>query len=820
MDSPSLVPKADDKVDEPTFVLPPRPTVVLPNHPHKKIIEALELVHLPSPVPDPKPLHVSHVLGPIADRAVLHARNLDKKMPLLSLPPSNALKFNLAHKEAEISRLRGALFASNVASVQCSKLISDLKHALKSVAGFAAHADEYLESESSGLMQTINDLNAFINGILNQIVTISNDKARLAQEIPPLQRSIQQKQESLNRKDKEISQMKEKLHQTYKEYLDLHAANKKLTSETIHGSMEANAHIETLNGQIQSLSVRHENVLNDVLVAREKTAKLEFEIAAVIKQFNEVGDEKTRVAEKLSRVEALLTKTEAERARLAALLDTANSDLNAVKQKLSTNEFKLADVTRSTTSELNKLTTRINTLTGNCDSLKSQLAQQKQNLDNAVSQNSETLKINAKLVQENEKIKNTAEQNVEIRDNQIVELTESGKDLKQDLEKMTMQKERTLIQLNETRHVLESERLRLSVCQSELQTFRQSVPQLKAEFEKTVQTLTSAKKALSNENRDLNTTVSTLKASLALKTVDCQNLEAQSDKILKAKKMEVAVLQEKMENLTSQNNSFQQNIQSLDQNLNITKQKLEEISEKYQNQCEELTFKTESLVEKENLMKNLQSKIITLEKENLNLKVTLKDTIETHKDEISALQHINSNLRSEIQVHKPALEFKDKIIEDLKQKLASMKDQFESLRIINNQNIKEHDSTRKELLHALATLSKETMGISLLENAFNDSLKKYNQERRARLELDALLSKRAKESEEEEEDPEDQFDEAFDQLSEWVRREILRVEQVVGIMKTGEKMQDVKTKPRQKGQRPKLATVAESVLKMKNEIKF
>ncbi|KAI9219716.1 hypothetical protein BC828DRAFT_406453 [Blastocladiella britannica] len=706
---------------------------------------ALKLMKVPSPVGI---MHAASDTGFYVDPLVSQFNTAQSSTATARANRRDALlrKFGLAIKDQEIQRLRGALTSERVHNQHVAMQVSQLQTALKSTVVFAQTAEEWQQGEAARLVEDVEGLKEQIAAIMVMFIHSEEEKSEIKLQLQQAQTEILTRDTAIATSAVVIREQQDKLHDAYKEYLDMNGTIDRLEKEAVEGSGAARARADVLSQHLDRMSRDFDSTSRALITAQERARQLEFELGAVITQFNETGDVRHALQKAYDETSERFAELDARHLQLTAAHDEAMGTIRGLKVELE-NEKKAHEAA--------------------VGAKVAELRVQQKRADDLQSAKAQVEGIVARLKAESEKLRESV---IELRssrsdveaalsklqqkyDEEVRELTvratqaaSHATECQSELTKTTDQRERLQIQVNELRSNLDRERTRATAFDRELKALKESSSIAQADFETQVATLTVTKTNLAADKKELMETLSKARRDLIEKKVALEDIVAKMEAQTATQVEEVstltaniASLQDALKTMTAQYTQLVGNHRAIKETHDQLEIMFASASTAIAERSEQLRLSQARVADLEATQVRLESEL-AVERDSLLVKLGVIDALENNIKELEGRQARLAADWSRRDFHH------DENRKQLEAALASLREQYRTLHFTHEQALAAHNRTKQDLGRTRDALLEESAARSLLEMAVDDLRSRYDGERRARVDYERLgfrLEKRA-----------------------------------------------------------------------------
>ncbi|KAJ3415277.1 hypothetical protein HDV05_005287 [Chytridiales sp. JEL 0842] len=650
-------------------------------------------------------------------------------------------KRTLEQKDKEIRMLREKIYDLTCQEKLEHNNVMKLQAALKKSMRFYQYAEEWQSHESARLVQDVRCLKAEMSSLMAFLINSEEEKRMLMVQIKECNDVIASKDARIGEVEKEKEQVKDKLHQSYKEYLSMNEKIVRLQKEAEHGSDSIISRNEVLQRNLDKLSRDFEVTAKELNAYQTKTRELEFELEEMVSQFNMTGEAK-RITDdlnvKLTAELDMLTKNHKE---LRKLYETCSqheqqleNDLSEAKSLHMSTKRELEEKAQMLSDELDiyrdlkaELEVGLKSAKGEIEKLSSGLKSMTRSKDQL-----ESAYRNA--VQKHEK-------EIAKKEERIEELAGLRSDDQNSIKKLQETKEQLMFQVTDLQNALDRESANVNIMTFEIQQLKRTSEEKTAALEEQLEKANVAKTNLANDKRQLTDKIKLVRDDLKKKEGEYDELSATFEKHKEAAAAAETGLREELKQLQTTHKSLIGEYKTLEQKQNMTIES-----------NVGLTFNIESLKKKLSALegKNLKTeKELSLEKElvakittELETTVAEKKNLKIYLDSVvSKLEETNHTLEQERGEYAATLKEKSEIIMRTSAELYKTQEEEKRLADLSHNLKKTLDNVEKELAQTKVALEAETHNREQFEMHLYDLRRNLNNERKTRLEFERVHSK-------------------------------------------------------------------------------
>ncbi|RKO94584.1 hypothetical protein BDK51DRAFT_29870 [Blyttiomyces helicus] len=423
-------------------------------------------------------------------------------------------KRTLEAKDKEIQHLREKLYDRIVAEQAEHATVDKLRTALNKSVNYYAYAEEWQSHESARLQQDVRYLKAEMSSLMAFLINSEEEKRKLRLQVEDLREEGTKKDLEVVAMNRAISEMKEKLHQSFKEFLSMDDTMTRLRKEAERGSDITNARNEVLQRNLDKLSRDYEAAVKDLTSLRGRVGELEFELGELVSQFNSCGEAKrkaealnVKLTTELDRTTGELHRTRhsfemstIQNRQLESDLEETNRIAADVKYDLEVKIYNFTKDLGIVTTERNELDASLKTYKVDNDRLSSvlkSLTRAKDSLESAFRVS--TQKHEKEIMMRESKIQELA--------NLRVEDAKATKALQE-------QKEQLLFQVTDLQNSLDRETANVSMLNFEVAQVKRQSEEKVATLEEQIEKLLAAKGTMANDKRLLLDKLKTVRGDL------------------------------------------------------------------------------------------------------------------------------------------------------------------------------------------------------------------------------------------------------------------------------------------------------------------
>ncbi|KAJ3407248.1 hypothetical protein HDU80_009279 [Chytriomyces hyalinus] len=430
-------------------------------------------------------------------------------------------------KDREIRHLREKLYEQQIASKIDNQNVKNLKVALNKSMKYYCYAEEWQSQESTRLQQDVRYLKAEMSSLMAFLINSEEEKRMMLLEIKDIRANSKAKDDERGVIEYQRDEYKQKLHESYKEYLATNEIIARLRKEAEHGSDTIISRNEVLQRNIDKISRDFETTAKDLASSNMRIRDLQFELDEMVQQFNITGQGQ-KTAEELN--VKLTAELEALRSTYNELkhlqTETALRVLNLEKDILDLQE--LLEVTKvELEQQAAELRGELMTIT----ELKKELEHQLRTARQEVEKLSMALKT---LTRSKDQIESAFRVAIQKHEKEILSREELISELQRlraedalSIRKGQEVKEQLMFQVTDLQNNLDRELSNVNVLSFELSQLKRTSEDKIFNLEEQVEKLTTSKVNLAGDKRTLTEKLRVIRADLASKEEQLEKITAE-----------------------------------------------------------------------------------------------------------------------------------------------------------------------------------------------------------------------------------------------------------------------------------------------------
>ncbi|KAJ3222386.1 hypothetical protein HDU81_009935 [Chytriomyces hyalinus] len=448
-------------------------------------------------------------------------------------------------KDREIRHLREKLYEQQIASKIDNQNVKNLKVALNKSMKYYCYAEEWQSQESTRLQQDVRYLKAEMSSLMAFLINSEEEKRMMLLEIKDIRANSKAKDDERGLIEYQRDEYKQKLHESYKEYLATNEIIARLRKEVCfmfdrlflqfitefiqaeHGSDTIISRNEVLQRNIDKISRDFETTAKDLASANMRIRDLQFELDEMVQQFNITGQGQ-KSAEELN-------------VKLAAELEALRSTYNELKHlqtetalrvlNLEKDILDLQELLEVTKVELEQQATDLRGELMTITELKKELEHQLRTARQEVEKLSMALKTLTRSKDQIESAFRVAiqkhEKEIQSREDQISELQHLRTEDALAIRKGQEVKEQLMFQVTDLQNNLDRELSNVNVLSFELSQLKRTSEEKIFNLEEQVEKLTTSKVNLAGDKRTLTEKLRVIRADLAAKEEQLEKITAE-----------------------------------------------------------------------------------------------------------------------------------------------------------------------------------------------------------------------------------------------------------------------------------------------------
>ncbi|ORZ33438.1 hypothetical protein BCR44DRAFT_1514815 [Catenaria anguillulae PL171] len=688
-------------------------------------------------------------------------------------------KFGIALKDKEIQKLRTTLAIEREHTEKVETRVATLQGALKETLVYATKADEWQVKEAGRLSVDVDSLKEQVAALMVMFIHAEEERAKV------FQFSFAHIVLSLTIDYSDLRTLQDKLQECYREYLEMHATIERLEHEAIEGSGAARTRAEVLSQHLDRMSRDFDTTSRSLIAAQERGRQLEFELGALITQFNETGDARHALQKAYDEVSDRFAELDARHMQLCSVHEEDVATIKLLKEQLDNEKRENAEAKAERDAELHVVQHKLEEMTGAKAQVEGIVARLKGESEKLRASVIELRSAKSDLETQVAKLQQSYDSDVAQLRTKCEEASSGTDKLVSDLAKVTDQRERLQVQVNDLRSVMEREKFRATTLDTELKALKASSAASQQELEAQVAQLTVAKNNLTSDKKELMETLSKARRDLIEKKVAFEDLEAKTEEWTAAKTEEVAGLQANIASLQDQLAKMTSQYTQLAGNHRSLKQKHEDTEKEFGKAQGVIHDRDESLAK-------AHAKIRDLEDMQTRLEMNLKGEHETVDQLTATIKNLEKqiiDINTEFNLARDDWKRRESNHDErrrmLETNLNNLREQYRVLSLTHDQALAAHQRTKQDLNRTRDAVLEESAARSLLEMAVDDLRGRYDGEKRARADYERLgyrLEKKVSGWVGSKLDAWIDRERAWTELEEWMKNEVGRLDDMIGIL--------------------------------------
>ncbi|KAJ3368640.1 hypothetical protein GGF31_006200 [Allomyces arbusculus] len=702
--------------------------------PTSPIPEALRYLRVPgaaTTVAPTSPLFVDPATDAAATTAAARARRAD----------ALARKFAGAVKDSQIAQLRAAAHVKDAEAARMGATVVALRQALQRTVHYAVKADEYQEKEAARLVEDVGAMKEQVAALLVMVMHAEEEKARVERDLAAAHATIAGKDRALAAQQSELRSRQDELHTAYKEYLSMHATIERLEREALEGSGAARSRAEVLAAHLDRMSRDFDANSRQLMAAQDRARQLEFELSAVISQFNSVGDARFVLQKEHDDLVEKFAELDAKHLQLTAAHDDATSTLAAVQVKLAKEQEEHKASEQKRAAEVAALGKRVEDLTSakaQVEALVARLKGESEKLRmDVIELRSAKSNLEGSVAKWEDKYH---AETTKLTDSLAAAQTRNGKQAA-DLMTVTDHRERLQVQVNDMRAALEREHARAVQLDAELKTLKKTTNQARDDHEAQIASLASAKTNLAADKKELMETLTTARHDLIEKQAQYADLEAKMDEYAQQKAEEISILHAEIQSLKDALAALTKQYTTLVAAHRALETAHKGVQGEHATVQATLAKCQQDLASTQAHVRALDAQVANQERQLATAAAQLQDARDVHTLQQDRIHTLEATSRADHEAWAVATAQRDEAHRTLTDRLAAAKDQYRALALAHDQALAAHARTKRDLTRTRDALLDESAARSVLEMALDDGRYRLDTERKARAALERAAAR-------------------------------------------------------------------------------
>ncbi|KAJ3384906.1 hypothetical protein HDU92_003335 [Lobulomyces angularis] len=677
----------------------------------------------------------------------LHAIERDRTVlkEMKALPFSgNLYRQTLQQHKKEIMKLKKNLYDKTKEEEFQLDNVERLRLALQKAVKYYAFAEEWQSEESSRLQYDVKCLKGEMSSLMAFLINSEEEKRMLVSKVNSINEIVEKKEQNIKELSGSYQELKQKLHTSYKEYLEITETVKRLEVEAESGSDVVRNKNEILQRNLDKLSKDFEICSKDLTAYQLKIKELEFELEEISIQFTQCGDAKKILEVEKSKLLAELNST-------IQSLKTLNENHDIAMSKISMLELKIIDITVEAETTNNELQTTISTLSKDLSTI--EVEKKDVELKLKVSK-SECEKL-TNILRSTTKVKDQQEaafrvervkldREILIRDDRINEFISLKDADAKHIKKLQEAKEQLLFQVNDLQNSLDREASTVNSLNFELIQLRKTSEEQITTLEDSLEKLNVTRVNLTNDKRQLMDKVKSVRSDLAKKEEQFNSLSENYDK----NKVESGEKELKLKQMLIKSQTEHKKLQGEFKTLEDKAQMLLEQNVKFKFQSENLQ-KRLKIIEDESILVNQKLELVTKESDeykiNLQLTISERDDFKQHLDSVlTKISEVNETMNRNEMENQAIIKQKDSTLKSLNSELQLAREQAKRFGGTKDKLAAIIQMLTDELDITKQTLKQESACREKLEVSLDDLRKEFSNEKKNRFDLERVQIKIAR----------------------------------------------------------------------------
>ncbi|KAI9184545.1 hypothetical protein H9P43_003599 [Blastocladiella emersonii ATCC 22665] len=720
-------------------------------------------------------VYADPVVAVHADAAAARARRRDALLR----------RFGVALKDKEIHALRANLAGEQAKAQRVAAQVGALQHALKRTLGYATTAEEWQKREAGRLVRDVEDLKEQVAALMVMYIHAEEEKAKMSQNLESARTEIAARDATIAARDASLREQQDQLHDAYREYLEMNTTIERLEREAVEGSGAARSRAEVLGQHLDRMSRDFDTTSRSLIAAQERSRQLEFELAAVIAQFNETGDARHVLQRNYDEINERFAELDAKHLQLTASHEEALASLKSVQDALTDEKRSHAETRAARLVEVHMLTKKLEEMTGAKAQVEGIVARLKAESEKLRGNVIELRSAKSDLEGNLAKVQHAYDTDTVALRSQIETATQGSASMTADLAKVTDHRERLQVQVNDLRSALERERTRANALDTEVKTLRVATTTARDEYENQITALAAAKTNLTSDKKELMETLSKARRDLIEKKVAYEDLEVKMEEWANAKAEEINNLNANIQSLQDALAKLTSQYTTLAGNHRTLKATHEELDRGHATARATIAAREADLAAARERIAELEVTRDQLEADVAAERATAaeqRDAIEVLEQRIESLE---TQLATAMGDWARQNAQHDDARRHLEASLANLRDQYRGLTLTHEQALAAHAKSKRDLARTRDALLEESAARSLLEMAVDDLRARYDGERRSRADYERLGMRLEKQSNAWVGDKVDAWagrERAWAELDEWMSMQTARLDDMVTIL--------------------------------------
>ncbi|KAJ3189988.1 hypothetical protein HDU85_000279 [Gaertneriomyces sp. JEL0708] len=648
---------------------------------------------------------------------------------------------NLEANQKEIMNLREQLYDRMVAEKSEQEDVEKLRAALKKAVNYYVYAEEWQAAESARLQADVRALKVQVSALMAFIISSEGEKRKLCEEIGALHSVVTQKDERIADTEGIVEEMQDKLHESFKEFLQMNETMTKLRLEAKQGTDATHDRNEVLQKNLDKVAREYEATAKELTLSHNRTRELELELQELVSQFNATGEAKRSSEEQNIRLAAELDKAVNETRGLQHAYEISNMQNLQLEQELRDMGRIYEDSKYELTNRVTDLETRLSAIIEERDKLTENVTQYKAENDQLTRALQEMTKardlIETNVRTSTQKFEKEAKQ----REIRIDELSTLRAEDAKAIAALQQHKDQLVFQVTDLQIALDRETANVNMLNFEMVQVRRQADEKNVLLAEQIEKLNQAKNTLAADKRQVTEKFKATRAELMQREQELEDVtrefsmyKAQAESIDVSLRQSLDEARKEQENLLVLNKELQQRHASTvsanhemierQQELEERQQKIEAMEAQTRAENIEMRLKNESM--------HTQLEEVFMEKHDIK---THLESVLVKVDELTA---VIDNTEEE---HVRVIEEKDSQIAKLSKESYTANEEVTRLDSLSKRLQKLVDKLDADLAATKKALATESANRESVEAALHDVRQSLQSERKVRLEFERMHAK-------------------------------------------------------------------------------
>jgi hypothetical protein len=196
---------------------------------------------------------------------------------------------HLDHQRRAIVSLRSNLLERRQKETQEKKYVEKLRKALQQSLEYCSKAGDWQERESFAMRQVIQDLKTEVGTLMAHLLAGEDEKIRARENVTEMLKQSETHAVRAEDLEKQVALLKEKLHESFKDFLAVNEKYDRMSRAIEHGSETIRQRNDTLRKNLEKMSQEYDTKCQILANADRRIQDLEAELEEMAAAFNLTG---------------------------------------------------------------------------------------------------------------------------------------------------------------------------------------------------------------------------------------------------------------------------------------------------------------------------------------------------------------------------------------------------------------------------------------------------------------------------------------------------------------------------------------------------